>query len=228
MGIFKRGEEAFQELMRLEVASQQQVSVPRFFLKEDEEAYVLFVDDEGVLIPRHVLYKNGILTEITCLSVLGKPCPLCLAKERLSYFMAFTVIDFRPYVNREGISIPYSKKLMLARRETAKSIYRLKQQYGSLVGAKVLMKRFTNKNASTGIALAVELENGKVKKYDLSKFPKEFATPYNYDNLLAPPNEERLKLLGYMSVLENYELEDNGLEAQATNEETISLDDIEF
>ncbi len=71
--------------------------------------------------------------------------------------------------------------------------------YGSLVGLRFSLKRYTDKDANCGIIVgeAQRDVNGKVKIY---KLQGDLAIPFDYEKVLAPPTPEELQALGYTSV----------------------------
>lgn len=197
---FKTGLEAKKALEDAEVVSQllKEKAVPRFWLKPNEEAEVIFVDDSGFWCERHIVKIGNKFMEFTCKAGV-EPCPLCLKEDRRpAGFTYFTVVDLRQYERKDGTLVKYTKALLPARRTLAKQLFDFKQKFGSLVGLRAILKRYTAQDASCGIIIDfVRDAKGQPKKYNLSALGKEYTVPFDYVKVLAPPTEEELKTFGY-------------------------------
>lgn len=197
MSWFKRGDEALHALEQREKIAEMQrrKAVPKFWLEEGKEARVVFVDDTGFFCERHVIKKGGSFQEVTCCAEL-KPCPICIREnQRPMAITYYTIIDTREYVRRDGTVAKNTKVLLPAKRMLARQIWDYKQKYGSLVGAIVTLKRFTKKEANCGVITEIEKgANGKLKRV---KLKGDYAVPFKYEEVLAPPTDDEWKLLGY-------------------------------
>lgn len=197
---FKTGLEAKKALEQAEIASQllKEKAVPRFWLKPNEEAQIIFVDDEGFWCERHIVKLGNKFVEFTCKSG-AEPCPLCLKEDRRpAGFTYFTIIDLRQYERKDGTVVKYTKALLPARRTLAKQLFDFKQKFGSLVGLRAILKRYTSQDPSCGIIVDfVRDAKGQPKKYNLGSLGKEYTVPFDYIKVLAPPTEEELKAFGY-------------------------------
>lgn len=197
---YKKGSEAKEALEKSEKVSKmlQEKNIPRLWLKVGEEASIVFVDDDAFWCEIHTIKIGNRFVDITCSSDI-RPCPICLKEGRRPLGVTyFTVIDLRKFVTRDGRVVKYRKVLLPARRTLAKMIFDYKEKYGSLVGVKVLLKRFTETDPNCGIIVEVDKRaDGIPKRYDLSSLGDEFTIPFDYEKILAPPTEEELKLIGY-------------------------------
>lgn len=122
----------------------------RFFLKEGETAEITFLD--GVLNSMGTFepswYEHTVrlgpnrMENFVCLNdVPGEAfCPLCNAGDRSALVFGFTVIDRRSYQVQKGENagkiIPWTRKLMIAKRTTVKMLQAIaeKQCGGVLAG----------------------------------------------------------------------------------------------
>lgn len=193
MGWYKVGMEAKVALERSEKISQllKAKSVPRFWLRVDEEAEVIFVDDLGFWCEVHTVKIGDKFFDLTCCAEVA-PCPICLKEGKSpSGVVYFTVIDLRQFVDKQGNVIKNRKVLLGAKRTLAKQLFDLKNQYGSLVGRRVKLKRYTAKDANTGIVVHVF-----DKIYNVAKLG-ELGRPFEYEKVLAPPTQEELAMIGY-------------------------------
>lgn len=197
---FKKGLEAKKALEEAEIASQllKEKTVPRFWLKPNEEAHVIFVDDDGFWCERHIVKLGNRFVEFTC-KAGAEPCPLCLKEDRRPVGVTyFTVIDLRQYEKKDGTVAKYTKTLLPARRTLAKQLFDFKQKFGSLVGMRAILKRYTNNDPSCGIIIDfVRDSKGKPMKYNIASLGKDYSIPFDYVKVLAPPTEEELKAFGY-------------------------------
>lgn len=200
MSWFKKGEEARQSLERQEQITQllREKNVPRLWLKPMEEAPIIFVDDTAFWCMVHTIKIGNRYYDITCRSDLG-PCPICMKHDRRPLGVTyFTVIDLRKFETRDGRLVKYRKVLLPARSSLAKKIFDYKKKYGSLVGAKVILKRYGERDPNCGDIIEIEKRaDGTLKRYNIASLGKEYAIPFDYEKVLAPPTEEELKLLGF-------------------------------
>lgn len=231
MSWYKKGSEAKQALDKAEALSKmlKEKSVPRFWLKPDTQADIVFIDDDGFWCEVHTIKQGNQFIKATCSAGI-RPCPLCLIdKNRPAGIVFFTVIDLRPYEKKDGTQVKYSKILLPARRTLAKQIFEFKEKYGSLRGLRFTLKRYTDKDASCGIIVgeAHRHPNGKIKIYDLTKLGKDFAIPYDYEKVLAPLTEEELKAFGIFvpATLGDTPIED--LEETIDEEEDLQDEELE-
>lgn len=219
---FKTGLEAKKALEQAELTAQllKDKSAPKFWLKTNEEAQVIFVDDDGFWCERHVVKTGDRYTELTCKGGT-EPCPICLKEnKRPTGVTCFTVIDLRQYEKKDGTIAKYTKTLLLARRTLAKQIFDFKQKFGSLVGTRVILKRYTQQDPSCGIILDfIRDQKGTPKVYNIASLGKDYAVPFDYIKVLAPPTEEELRLLGYsLAVVGDIPLpDDEELEQQSSS-----------
>jgi len=195
MSWFKKGEEARKALEEREKLNQQmrEKSYVKFYLKPDSEAPVIFVDDEGFWCEVHTIKAGNGYKTLTC-SAGMKPCAICVQQgEKPQGVLCFTIIDLRPYVKRDGTVAKFTKSILMAKRTLAKQLEDYKKKFGSLVGMKFILKRYTDKDTACGIVKDVVED----RRYNLLGLGKEYAVPYDYEKVLAPPTDEELRFLGF-------------------------------
>lgn len=225
MSWYKVGAEAKEAIEKSEALSKmlKEKSVPRFWLRTGEQADVIFVDDTGFWCEVHTVKIYDRWNEVTCSAGL-RPCPICLKENRRPLGVTyFTVIDLRQYTRKDGTVVKYTKSLLPARRTLAKQIFEFREKYGTLVGLRFTLKRYTENDPSCGIIVgeAHRDQAGKIKIYNLIKLGKEYASPFNYEKVLAPPTEEELRAMGYsvMTISSDIALDD---EDEEDIEETLT------
>jgi len=206
MSWYKRGQEAITALERQEKVSKllKEKSVPWFWLKPGEEAVVVLVDDDPFWCEVHTVQIGNRWVNLTCSEGL-RPCRICQVKGRRPAGVTFyTAIDLRPFTTQDGRVLKARKVLLPAKSTLAKQLIELKEKHKSLVGLKIRLKRYTNKDPNTGIVVEVL---GRVR------LKGEFAVPFEYEKVLAPPTDEELEALGFVvpvegdSILEEEDLD---------------------
>jgi len=227
---FKKGDEARKALEEREKLQQQmkEKNYVKFYLKPDTEASVIFVDDEGFWCETHTVKTGAGFRTVTC-SAGMKPCPICMQLgDRPQGVLCYTVIDLRPYVKKDGTVVKFTKSLLMAKRTLAKQLDDYKKKFGSLVGVKFILKRYTDKDAACGIVK--EVVEGK--RFNLLGLGKEYAVPYDYERVLAPPTDEELKYMGFhvapsvSDITSDTVIEEDIIEEDVTeDEEEIAPDD---
>jgi len=200
---FLVGEEALEAKKKEDALAQVRKSrvVPRFWLRESEEAVIIFVDDLGFFVRQHQVSINNSWLHYTCVKDY-QVCPLCQAREnpmlknivKPSFVISFfTVIDTRTIRYKDGTEVRNRKLLFPAKGEAIEMIFDLKKSLGSLVGISVRAKRYGgNRTVNCGNSFTVVSD----KPVDLSKIAPDAHIPFDYEKILAPPTEEELKALG--------------------------------
>jgi hypothetical protein len=220
---FKKGEEAKRALEEREKLQQQmkEKNYIKFHLKPDMEAPVIFVDDEGFWCEVHIVKTGNGFRTVTC-SAGMKPCPVCMqVGDRPHGVICYTIIDLRPFVKKDGTIVKFTKSLLMAKRTLAKQLDDYKKKFGSLVGVKFILKRYTDKDAACGIVKDVV----EGKRFNLLGLGKEYAVPYDYEKVLAPPTDEELRYMGFhiipsvSDVTSDTVIEEDIIEEDITEEE---------
>jgi|GEM_PF-3664661 len=184
--------EEFARSRALAFQQRKERAVPIFYLKVEEEATVVFVDDKGFGVNVHKVKVGDRWISLTCVKDFA-PCPLCATGNRSSYVIYYTVIDTRPFTDREGRTSKFRKSLFAATGSTLQMrIADEKEEQNGLIGAVCVFKRYSAKESSAGTLVKFK---GKI---DIAqKFGEEYAKPLDYLKILAPPTEEELESLGF-------------------------------
>ncbi len=188
-------EDALREREKLEALAKmsQERGAPMFWLKPEEEAEIMFVDDSPFNIYEHKIPVGERYMSYICTKE-WEACPLCSAfpKDRPRYVNYFTVIDMRSYVDKTGKKIPYSKKLFGAKNVLSKMLYDIRKTKGALKHAVVRVKRYSATSSNTGDFI----EFVRFVKNPAGAFGKENLIPFEYEKIFAPLTKEELERLG--------------------------------
>lgn len=196
---FKTGNEGLKEKKKQDAVNKMRAekNVPRFRLKEDEEAVIVFVDDTGFYAKIHQFEVDGNWGNfITCTKDFG-PCKLCELSKKPTYTAHYTIIDTREFTKRDGTVVKNTKILFPAKGSAINILADLKKKYGSLVGRAFKVKRYGKNDPNCGNYF----ELASSKKIPLvKKFGKDADKPIDYMKILAPPTEEEMRAMGFDSV----------------------------
>lgn len=138
----------------------------RFWLKQDEECQITFVDgelsSEGFLIPprfyEHNLLLNGTWNHFFICPEKTAPdggedhkCPICEGGDKPYLAAAFTIIDHRTYKSKQGDkTYKDSPRLLIAKPQSFELLNKIALKRGGLAGAKFDVSRLGEKSASIG------------------------------------------------------------------------------
>jgi len=191
---FKLGDEGLEEKKKLDHIAQlkRERAAGRFWLKGDDEAVVVFVDDTGFYVKTHILSVDGNWSNITCIRDFS-PCPICNTGKKPTVIAYYTVIDTRTIVRRDGIKEANRKVLFPAKGSAINILADMKKKYGSLVGLAFKVKRYSDKSPNCGDFFDLVSK----KRVDLTKFGKDANKPIDYGKITTPPTEEELKAMGF-------------------------------
>lgn len=186
----KTGEEsakiAAQEKIAAEKRKDETGKAYRFFLKVKEERKILFVDGQlskhGVLLPprlyEHTVNFAGEWINVPCPEQTnpgqGEKCPICEGRDRADLVSLFTVIDLTPYTTKNGVSIPYSRKLYVAKQQVFEMLnkFAVALGKGGLRGQVFQVSRSTDKSARVGdVMIPIQhMTDEEAKSQFLNKF----------------------------------------------------------
>lgn len=137
----------------------------RFWLKENEEARITFVDGEltaeGFLCPpryyEHNLFLNGSWNNFFVCPEKTNPdskdsCPLCESPDRPTLVALFTIIDHRQFTSVKDKTKVFknTKKLLVAKPQTFELLNKIAIKRGGLAGCTFDTSRVGDKSASVG------------------------------------------------------------------------------
>lgn len=181
----------------------------RFFCGVGETREVVVVDEK----PDFFRYEHNLPDRdgrwkifTSCINEYAN-CPICHSGgSKYPYFaMYLTVIDLTPYTNKDGIEVPWSKKLLVVKPAQQKKIMRkLEQNDNNLRGAVLSMSRDGDKDASIGndIELVEFMSEDELLTYETSYVNQKNEQidvighePFDYDELFPEQSEEQLAAL---------------------------------
>lgn len=194
----------------------------RFYLKDDEEARITFVDgdlsDEGYLCPprfyEHNLQQNGRFGNFfVCPQEThpesGQKCPICEEGDRPALVALFTVIDHREYENKDGKVIKDQVRLLAAKPHSFDMLNKLASKKGGLAGTTWDVTRSGDKSASIGSNFSFVEKNDVKELYEKYKrsfkdkngkmVTEHFFQPLKYEEEITFRTEETLRTMGFGS-----------------------------
>lgn len=186
----------------------------RFFCPVGETREIVVVDyslEEVFFRHEHNLKnKRSGKWDIFCACINENAnCPVCTVAERPSYWaMYLTVIDLTPYVNKDDVEVPWSKKLLVVKVQQQKKIARLAERNGGLRGMVLSMTRDSDKDASIGgdiefvefmseedlLAYETDYEYTDSQNHRKTKHINGHE-PFDYDALFPMPTEQQLRAI---------------------------------
>lgn len=213
-GLRRMREEEQAATARREAAKMNSSMPFRFYCPVGESREIVVIDDnlQDVFFRFEHNLKNrrSGKWDIFCACVAENAnCPVCREAERPAYFaMYLTVIDLTPYENKDGIEVPWSKKLLVVKTAQQKKITRLAERYGTLRGMVLQMTRDGEKDASIGndIEYIEHMSEDDLLAYETSyeyedssgaKKVKEIIghEAFDYDELFPMPTEQQLRAI---------------------------------
>ena len=213
----KKGVEAAKALQKEEAEKQakaeQSKKMFRFFLAEDEEAQITFVDGdltpEGVLdimtYREHRIFMNGTWNNFFVCTQDVEPCPICETGDDPSIVGVLTVIDHRTIQSKKDKNKTYkdTPRLFAAKRDTIKLLQKIAVKRGGLAGCKFDVTRTGSKSAAVGTSFdfvdktpVAELKKKYVGK-DANGKPITLFVPANYETEIIFRSADELRALGF-------------------------------
>ena len=192
---YTQGEAGFEKKAKLDIAAKlkKEKGAPRFYLKPDNEALLVFVDAPTFFILEHNLKIDGKWGNFVTCTKDFQPCPICESEgvqQRPVYTAYGTAIDTRSF-EWGGKTVKNRKVLYPAKGSAIKMIEKYKNKYKTLTGLAFKISRTSENDPNCGRDFEYK---GRV---DISKkFGREAAKPHDYLKILAPPTEEELMALG--------------------------------
>ncbi len=193
-------------------AATQNANMPfRFFCPVGETREVVVIDDA----PDWFRYEHNLKNnrsgkwDIFCACIAEHAnCPVDKVAERPAYYALYlTVIDLTPYVNKDDVEVPWSKKLLVVKFQQQKKFTRLFEREGTLRGMVLAMTRDGDKDASIGndIEFVEFMSEEDLATYettieytkDNKKMTREVIghEAFDYDELFPMPTEQQLRAL---------------------------------
>lgn len=213
----KKGVEAAKALQKEEAEKQakaeQSKRMYRFFLAEDEECQITFVDGnltpEGVLdimtYREHRIFMNGSWNNFFVCTQDVEPCPICETGDDPSIVGVLTVIDHRTIKSKKDQTKVYKDqpRLFAAKRDTIKLLQKIAVKRGGLAGCKFDVTRTGQKSAAVGTQFdfvdKTPIADLK-KKYmgkDKDGKPVTLFVPANYEHEIVFRSAKELRELGF-------------------------------
>lgn len=192
---FKVGEEGYKEKQKLDALAEakKEKFAPRFWLRPQETAKIVFLDSDGFYIKEHNLNIGGRWGNyVTCTSDF-KPCPVCQSGDRPTYTAYYTIIDTRTIVTKDGKKSKNRKVLLPLKGSAINIVEDIKKKHGKLRGLVFEVKRYTAQDPNCGTVF------DRLGRANLAKLKD--ADPFDYEKILAPPTEEELEAMGFTTTV---------------------------
>ncbi len=126
----------------------------RFWLKSGDAADVAFVDDEPVCLYEHTPKVNGQFMNITCIKDMYPDDPVCcevLGFDTRSYIGYLTVVDFRRWEDKKGVTHEFELKLLGCKLGSLKLLQEKKAgREGRLTNRVYKVRRVGEKDPNVG------------------------------------------------------------------------------
>lgn len=190
MSIIDRGDKVFEKRAELDhiSAARKERGVPRFWMKPDEKAIVVFLDS----VPAGIFEHNIKLGDkwgnyFTCVKE-DEPCSLCQRGHRPSYIAYLSAIDTREFTRADGTKVKNRKVLFAIKKSQVKRLNELIKKHGDLRGKAFEVSRYSKEESSSGSSYEY------LQDVDLMKL--EDTAPFNYEKVLAPYARNDLAGLG--------------------------------
>ncbi len=205
-GLRKAQEVEERDAARREAQQLNQGQPFRFYCPPRESREIIVIDDKPDFFRFEHNMKNPRTNkwDIFCACINENAnCPACKVLDRPSYYALFlTVIDLTPYETKDGVNVPWSKKLLVAKTQQYKKIVRLYERHGTLRGMLLQVTRDSEKDANIGNDIEfVEF----VPESDLEQYVDEYTDkkgktheilgfePYDYFKLFPDPTEQQIR-----------------------------------
>lgn len=181
-------------------------------LKKGERNEIIFLDNS--LEDAFFIHEHGVQDEKgnwgrnfeVCVKETDN-CPLCALADggaknlgRSNYTMLLTVLDLRPYENRDGDTVEYSRKLFAVKGQQipdwCKYLEKAEKKFGSLRGVYMDVGRSGKKDAGTGKPLPLETdwygEDGDDKPYS-NVDEKDLVKTYGHKAVMSEDGKRVIK-----------------------------------
>lgn len=228
----KKGAKAQKEIHKAEAQAelQKQDNQYRFWLKEDTEAQITFLDGalledgtiDSVVYHEHNMFMNGRWgNNFVCIKEF-EPCPLCetaeeTSKGKASFVAAFTVIDHRKYEDNAGKKHKDQVRLFVCKLETYKMLQKIATKRKGLAGCTFDVSRTGDKSPNVGNMF--DFVSKKSVSLVLKKYKVE---ALDYEEVIPYRDAEELINLNFGNASDNtddYDIDDEDDEAEDEDEE---------
>lgn len=208
---FKQGKDGKAESQKKDAVAKARAEArgpQRFWLKNDMDAKVTFLDTPAFFFSEHNLELQGkYFNFFTCITDYDV-CPPCEDGKAPSWVVVGTVIDHSVYTKDDGTVIRDQKKLFVAKGQARQNLLKqIERRENDIKYSHYFISRGSGKQeCGTGENFDFEkkLTKANLEKYIKARWDKdnkkytdkeveEFLTPYNYEKLFAPKTTEELR-----------------------------------
>jgi hypothetical protein len=192
----KAGEKRSAQVDAEAQARRERTGPMRFYLKPGESAKVTFLDNPQFFLSEHNLkIGNSYYNFFTCLSDFDT-CPICESGDSPSYIVVGTIINHKPWEDRDGNEHKNQKMLFVAKgRARQRILKRIEQNDGDLKYCVLEMTRGTGQTeCATGedFAFLKRLTAAQVKKLN-TEGEDDWLKAVDYEKVFEPKDPDELR-----------------------------------
>lgn len=179
--------------------------VNRFWMPQDTEGQITFldgdVDAEGVLNANsyweHQLKLNGHFRNWFPCTQLEEVCPICEGGEQAALVTVFTVIDHKPYTDKNGKEHKNQKRLFACKREVYRRLQKLAAKHKGLKGITFDVSRGGDKSPNCGDTFDFAEKRSVVDLAKALGMKSADLAPLDYDELIVYRDAKALRKMGF-------------------------------
>lgn len=235
----KAGIERSKQVDAEQKARRDQKGPMRFWLENETSAKITFLDSPEFFLPEHNLKLGGkYFNFYTCLGEKDT-CPACEDGSNPSFVVVGSIINHRPWTDRDGNEHKLQKMLFVAKGKARERIVnQIKKRDG---GLKWCVYEATRGSSQTECSTGEEFEylgrlsKEKVKKLIPDGEDKDFLEPFDYEKIFAPKDAGELrKILGMEAPMGSSDSSDDpepddpepDADVQSDDDDDLSIDDL--
>lgn len=208
--LFSRGY-AEAEKKAKEIDERKSNSVFRFWMPKATTTRIVFLDDNPPVYDEHNLQINGSWKNwFTCKKQFGEQCSICDGGTYAYTAGAYTILDGTEWTDKKGTVHKDEKKLYIAKMDTLKKLKQMSAKRGGLRGCVFEVTR-TDGDKSPGTGDMFDFEYKMTEAELIAKFggaDGKGVIPFNYDEILAPKDDETVNNTMDTEAASHYEAEE--------------------
>lgn len=168
----------------------------RFRLKAEESGRIIILDTYDKIFScyeHNYQGAKGFFDQYAVCTRETGDCPLCRKYGKEGYYaIFFTVIDLRPYVNKDGKTVPYTKKLLCVKGTMQRHLERIFERHDNQIRGMELELYRTSDKKDNAIGSSVEYITTHSEQ-ELAKYVDKDGKPLtvvNYTQAFPTPTDK--------------------------------------
>lgn len=196
---------AFTKAKEVQAQKAASVNTPfRFRLKAGESGRVIILDTYDKIFScyeHNFQGPDGFWNKFAVCTKETEDCPMCRKLGKDSYYaIFFTVIDLRPYVNKDGKTVQYTKKLLCVKGTMQQHFERLFSRHNNQIRGMEIELFRTNDKKDQAIGSSVDFVAMHTEQ-ELARYVDKEGKPLTVVNYAQAfpkpsPNQEQAPVLG--------------------------------